>query len=180
MNSTTRNNSTPDPKTLNMERLKEQLILHEGYRTKTYRDSVGVPTIGVGFNLQRKDAQYLLTSIGADYDAVLRGDHELTDDQIQFLLDYTLSDSIQSAKAIINNYDDLFDVRKRVVIDMIFNLGMRGFFKFHRTRQAIEDSEFKLAAQYMRESLWCGQVKSRCSRLSNMMESGNDFNIQED
>ena len=179
MNTQKTNNSTPDPKTLNMERLKEQLILHEGYRTKADRDSKGILTIGVGFNLMRKDAQYLLTSIGADYSAVLRGDHELTDEQIQFLLDYTLSDSIQSAKAIINNYDDLFDVRKRVIVDMIFNLGLRGFFKFHRTRQAIEDSEFKLAAQYMRESLWCGQVKSRCKRLSDMMESGNDYTLQD-
>ena len=175
MNTRTETLLTPDPKTLNMERLKEQLILHEGYRTKMYRDSVGVPTIGVGFNLMRKDAQYLLTSIGADYGAVLRGDHEITDEQIQFLLDYALSDSIQSAKAIINNYDDLFDTRKRVIIDLIFNLGLRGFYKFHNTRRCIENSEFEEAARHLENSLWYSQVKSRGARLVKMLRTGEDY-----
>ena len=169
--------STPDPHTLDMDRLKEQLILHEGYRTRVYKDSVDVPTIGVGFNLTRKDAPFLLKSIGSDYDSVVAGTQELSDDQVQFLLDYTLREAIQSAKALIYNFDDLFDVRKRVIVEMVFNLGLRKFAKFTRTRQAIEDSEFKEAANHMRESLWYQQVKSRGVRLALMMELGIDYTL---
>ena len=162
---------------LDMDRMKEQLILHEGYRTHTYRDSKGIPTVGVGFNLSRKDARYLLTEAGADYDSVLAGNNELTDDQIQFLLEYNIKEAVQGAKALVANFDELSGVRKRVIVDMVFNLGFRGFAKFHRTRQAIVDFEYAVAAQNMRESLWCGQVKSRCTRLSIMMELGIDYEL---
>lgn len=160
---------------LNMERLKEQLILHEGYRNKVYRDTVNIPTIGIGFNLQRKDAQYLLTSIGADYQSVFNGSQSLTDDQIDFLFNYTIKDSIQAVAAVISNYHELSDVRKRVLIDMCFNLGLRGFSRFKNTRKAVEEGRFTDAAQLMRQSLWCGQVKSRCKRLSEMMASDVDY-----
>ncbi len=158
-----------------MERLKEQLILHEGYRNKVYKDTVGIPTIGIGFNLQRKDAEYLLTSIGADYKEVLSGSQVLTDEQIDFLFTYTIKDSIQSVEAVISNYHELSDVRKRVLIDMCFNLGLRGFSKFKNTRKAVEEGRFGDAAVLMRQSLWCSQVKSRCTRLSEMMLTGVDY-----
>ena len=167
--------STPDPHIINMDRLKEQLILHEGYRTRMYKDSTGKPTIGVGFNLTRKDAEYLLKSIGANYDEIVAGNQELSDEQIEFLFNYTIEEAINGAKALINNFSDLFDVRLRAIIDMVFNLGVRKFALFKRTREAIENSEFTLAAQYMKESLWCAQVKSRCRRLSEMMASGVDY-----
>lgn len=160
---------------LNMERLKEQLILHEGYRNKVYKDTEDIPTIGIGFNLYRKDAPFLLESCGANYEEVVSGNQSLTDDQIDFLFNYTIKDSIQSVEAVISNYHELSDVRKRVLIDMCFNLGLRGFSKFKNTRKAVEEYRFSDAATLMKQSLWCGQVKSRCKRLTEMMLTNVDY-----
>ncbi len=45
----------------------------EGMRLGTYKDTKGIPTIGVGFNLNRKDARQKLEDMGYNYDDVKAG-----------------------------------------------------------------------------------------------------------
>ena len=47
--------------------------LNEGYYKCVYKDPVGIPTIGVGFNLEKANAREEIESVGADYNAVLNG-----------------------------------------------------------------------------------------------------------
>lgn len=43
----------------------------EGSRSCVYNDSLGIPTIGIGFNLKRSDAPTLIAGLGLSYDKVL-------------------------------------------------------------------------------------------------------------
>lgn len=44
-----------------------------------YKDSLGIPTIGIGFNLKRSDAPKLIAGVGANYNKILAGSECLND-----------------------------------------------------------------------------------------------------
>lgn len=155
-------------------KLKAQLIKHEGKRSKVYKDSEGVPTIGVGFNLKRSDAKAKIEALGLDYIKVFSGDQEMTDPQIDTLLVADMDVVIADAKSVVQSFDLLSDVRKRVVTDMVFNLGKTKFNKFAKMLAAIEDKKFDDAAKEMKDSKWCEQVKTRCTTLQTMMKTDKD------
>ena len=133
------------------EILKDDLILHEGYRSKPYVDTVGKITIGVGFNLD---------------------DNGLPSKIIEELLDMTMKEAIENAQSFIRNFDDLSDNRKAVLANMAFNLGLNRFRGFKRLRTAVETSQFDLAAMEMLNSHWAKQVGQRATYLADKMKQG--------
>ncbi len=63
--------------------LATQYTAHwEGRRSTVYRDTKGIPTIGVGFNLTTADAPAQIAALGLDYQSVLNGSAALTDAQM--------------------------------------------------------------------------------------------------
>ncbi len=52
----------------------------EGKRSCVYIDTMGHPTIGIGFNLDRSDAPSICSKFGIDYTAIRNGSKCLTDD----------------------------------------------------------------------------------------------------
>lgn len=132
--------------------IKDQLIRHEGLRLKVYLDSEGIETIGVGRNLR---------------------DVGITEQEASFLLSNDIKRTIDDCKTF-HWFNDLDDVRKRVIIDMIFNLGLVRFSGFYKTIKCIADHRFEEAAVEMLDSKWAVQVGIRATRLSYMMETGKD------
>tara|TARA_R100000808_G_C2154491_1_gene165474 strand:+ start:1172 stop:1645 length:474 start_codon:yes stop_codon:yes gene_type:complete len=146
------------------EKLLEKLILHEGMRLKVYDDAngnevragdtlIGHPTIGVGRNIAgdglgitEKEAKMLLSN---DVDRVLK---EI--DHWSFI-------------------KELSEVRKTVIIDMVFNMGVSRFNQnqWPNFFRAVTEGDFKRAKKEMLDSKWAGQVKTRANILANMMES---------
>lgn len=133
----------------------------EGWHEKRYFDSLGVPTVGVGFNLQREDARDRLAGVDADYDAVLKGSAELTDAQVIALLHRDLEDSLTSARRLVRTFDLLPYSAQLIIVDMVFNLGATKFALFKRTRAAFEAFDYRTAAAEMRDSKWYTQVGHR-------------------
>ena len=156
------------------EKLTKQIFLHEGFRTKVYKDTKGIPTIGVGFNLMRGDAREKIEAIGANYQKILTGTQSLSRDQIKKLVMDDIKQSVLDAKDLFPSFDSLSGVRQRVLVDMAFNLGKRGLSQFRRLRKAVSEGDWSLAARSMRESLWFRQVKGRAIRLTKMMETDQD------
>ena len=137
-----------------LDRLKEQIKLHEGVEKKVYLDTEGIETIGVGRNLR---------------------DRGLSNDEIEYILD---NDIAICEEELINNfewYPELDEIRKRVLIDMVFNLGMPKLKQFAKMLSAVELKDWPEAASQMLDSRWAEQVGSRATRLSEMMESGEDY-----
>ena len=159
---------------LDRHKLERQLERHEGRRTEVYLDSVGVPTIGIGFNLVREDAKAKITALGLDYQRVLDGRQQLTEEQVSQLFQADVSAAIDDARELVPNFADLGDVRQRVLTDMSFNLGRRRLAGFRRMLAAVADGDFQRAADEMKDSKWYRQVKSRGVTLVEMMRSNRD------
>jgi len=136
------------------DKLRQQIRMHEGVEHKVYEDTEGIKTVGVGRNLE---------------------DRGLSDDEIDYLLSNDIDICVKELEQTFDWYDDLDDIRKRVLIDMMFNLGMPRLKGFVNMLKAIEAGAWKNAAVEMLDSKWAEQVGNRASRLSEMMESGTDY-----
>ena len=128
----------------------EQLRDEEGYRSKVYRDQLGFMSIGYGRNLSvrgitRKEAE-----------AMLMRDFVHARDMLYRL----------------QFFKRLDDVRKRVLIQMMFQLGNAGFLRFRKMIAALEEHDYEVAAAEMLDSRWAEQVKARAARLADRMRTG--------
>lgn len=159
---------------IDIGKLENQLTRHEGKRSGVYKDIKGIPTIGIGLNLRRPDARAKVEGVGADFDSILAGTSELTNAQISRLFKEDVATSILAGRSIVKNFDELGDVRKRVIVDMAFNLGVTGLLKFKKMRAAVEAKDFTKAGAEMVDSAWYRQVRSRGKTLVDMMTGGRD------
>ena len=136
------------------DKLRQQIRMHEGVEHKVYEDTEGIKTVGVGRNLE---------------------DRGLSDDEIDYLLSNDIDICVKELEQTFDWYDDLDDIRKRVLIDMMFNLGMPRLKGFVNMLKAIEARAWRSAAVEMLDSKWAEQVGNRASRLSEMMETGEEY-----
>ena len=150
-----------------MHELKEQIILHEGLRLKPYKCTADKWTIGVGRNLEanpltQKEMLMILQARG------------ITE---EIAMDW-LEDKIRRVKRQLANYEwytSQSEIRRRVLIDMAFNLGVNGLLTFKRMIQALEAEDYEWAAREMLDSKWATQVHGRADRLAMMMETNTDY-----
>ncbi|PAJ71712.1 hypothetical protein CJF42_25240 [Pseudoalteromonas sp. NBT06-2] len=133
-----------------MEKLKQQLINHEGTTLMPYLCSAGYLTIGVGRNLAQKG----ISQTEADY--------------------FLENDIAEFTELVIASIDtsQCNAPRLAVLINMAFNLGIKGLLKFKNTLHSIEMCQYDLAAAHMLNSLWATQVGDRANQLALQMETG--------
>ena len=141
---------------------------HEGRRNKVYKDSLGIPTIGIGYNLRNATAKQDLAKVGANLKEVLRG-KELSEDQVNELFRMSLDRSLKDAKSYYPEFDKLADAAKGVLVDMSFNLGLTKLKGFKDLKSALGRGNYNAAADAMIDSAWYKQVKTRGVRLVNIM-----------
>lgn len=144
---------------------------HEGVRYVMYKDSLGIPTIGVGFNLTRPDAKSIIEGLGLDYQATLRGLVKLTKDQVNVLLDKDIAECLVGLKQIFPTFDSMPDNAKAVLIDLRFNLGQKGLLGFPNTLQDFKDGNYKTAALRLSQSKWAKQVKIRATENISLLNA---------
>lgn len=145
--------------------------IHEGYRASVYKDTLGIPTIGIGLNLTRPDARKILTQVGVDYDEILSGKQSLSDNQIKEIFKITLNIAYKDAKQWIPKFDSLPKNIKLGILDMSFNLGLPRLSKFVKTREHIVNGEYAKAAQELQKSKWATQVGDRAKNLIKLFSS---------
>jgi lysozyme len=68
--------------------------------------------------------------------------------------------------------EDLDAVRQLILMDMAFNMGVPRLNKFKNMWAAVHKGDFDTAAVEMLDSRWAKQVKSRATKLSEAMKSG--------
>lgn len=144
---------------------------HEGYRPSVYKDTLGIPTIGIGLNLTRPDAKKIVKSVGANYDNVLSGKDSLSDNQIKEIFKITLKIAYNDAKLWIPNFDSLPKNIKLAVLDMSFNLGYPRLSKFVKTKEHILNGDYNKAAIELQDSKWATQVGDRAKSIIKLFSS---------
>ena len=142
---------------------------HEGVKPKKYLDSRGIPTVGVGFNLKRKDADQKLKSVGANPIKVKQGKQALTQKQIDALLISDLKSSKEAANRVIGNLAQHPSGVQGVLVEMAFNLGANGLSEFKNFLTAVKSKDYKTAAKEMLKSAWSKQVGDRAQTLSKIV-----------
>lgn len=145
--------------------LKAQLREHEGVRDRAYRDTRGILTVGVGFNLTRSDARTRLAAVGADYAYIASGLRALTPQQIDELLDFTIAEATAAARDVVPDLPDLPDPIQLVLVDMVFNLGAAGLRRFRKMLAAVAARDWPEMARQMEDSAWFAQVGVRSQQL---------------
>jgi len=161
--------STSAPTMPSMDEIFDFIKRNEGYSQKAYKDPAGNMAIGIGFNLDRPNSRKAIENLGLNYNDVRNGRVLLRDSQIKTLFVNDASLAIYNAKLFVNNFNSLPHDAKLVLIDMSYNLGLPRLSKFVKLKTALENMDFKTAAQEMQNSNWYNQVKSRGTRMVSMM-----------
>jgi len=164
---------------------KPMIIRHEGKKACVYLDTKGIKTIGVGYNMQNKEAPEVFDSIGADYNKFENGPVTrwnvpcncssvpcLTEEQIEELLDISLKTAIADAQKVIATFDGLCCSVQNVMVDMSFTLGGPGFSQFTTFANLVARQYWKAAGDNLTVSLWCKQATARCMEDANYVRAG--------
>ena len=135
-----------------LEHIKEQLVRHEGLRLKPYRCTAGRLTIGIGRNLDdcgiSQSEAYVM------------------------LINDIMNCEKQLQSKIPDIYNGLDEVRKSVLLNMCFNLGINGLLGFKNTLAFVKVGDWERAANNMLVSRWAKQVGRRAIELSELMRKG--------
>lgn len=145
---------------IDVERLKAGLRKREGVRPRPYVDTRGQVTIGVGHNLTA---------------------HGLTARAIEFVLDEDVIEATGELDRWLPWWQELDDVRGRVLAELAFNMGVGTLLGFNRMLRHLRLGEFAAAADELGLSAWARQVDDgiggrvgRADVLCAMLRHGRD------
>ena len=139
--------------------LNQELRRDEGVEYKLYFDTLGIPTTGVGHNLNAKPLPEGWT-------------YPLTDDQVDQLLADDIGDVFNELDRVFPWWRGMSYGRQRALANMCFNLGITRLSGFKNTLAAMEQGRYTTAAAGMMASKWAEQVGKRAERLAEMMVTG--------
>lgn len=134
--------------------LKKWLQANEGSEQFAYQDSLGYYSIGIGRCIDRRRGKGLSIA-----------------EQL-----YLLDNDIEDCKRDLNPfvwYQNLDDVRKCVMIELCFNLGIHGLLSFKRMLSALKEKDYPRAIAELKDSKWSTQVgKERISNICYRLKNG--------
>lgn len=139
---------------MNKDKLIDELIHDEGEILHAYKDSLGYLTIGVGHLIDKAEG-------GSISKAASR-----------FILAEDIDEKIGQLDTHLPWWRGLSENRQRVLVNMCFNLGIKGLMGFKMTLAAIQAGDYAEAALRMIASKWATQVGDRAKRLAQMMKDG--------
>jgi len=135
---------------LNIDQLKDDLVLDEGLRLKPYKDTVGKVTIGIGRNLD---------------------DVGITENEARYLLENDIGVAMSELDREAPWWRDLPEPAQRGLVNMCFNLGWPRLSKFRGMLGALEAGDYHSAAEEALDSRWSAQVGDRARRIADLYRS---------
>ncbi len=135
-----------------------------GHKLKAYKDSHNIWTIGVGFNLERKDADQMLKSVGAPTkNEIINNKKQITLDQSKKIFNKTVEEAFKNAQRWMPNLQEHPEIVQKICIDLSFNLGPTKLSNFKNTQSLIFQKKYKEAAKELAKSRWASQTGQRAS-----------------
>lgn len=141
-------------------RIKEDLIKHEGYKDEIYLCTADEPTFGIGHMIREDDPEYG-SPIGTKVDK----------ERIDEAFEQDCAIAWADAEDIFGPLDQYPENVIRVVVNMAFNLGKPRLSKFKKMVAAVKSKDFVEAANQMVDSRWYNQVGNRSIELENWMRN---------
>jgi lysozyme len=134
-----------------MNKLIEQLKIHEGFRSNVYTCSAGKKTCGYGRNLD---------------------DVGISEEEAEMLLK---NDIYEATNQLLNAFPwmaTFSDVRISAMINFTFNVGIGTVKTFTKSIDALKKEDFNLAADMMLDSRWAEQVGDRAIQITEQIRTG--------
>lgn len=134
--------------------LLSRLEEHEGFRAHAYQDSLGFWTVGFGRCIDKRRCS------------------GLTKEEARYLLLNDVRRVMDELDERLPWWSDLDEVRRDVLIEMGYQLGVRGLTGFKGTLRAVRAGRWDDASRGMLQSLWAKQTPKRASKLAELMRTG--------
>ena len=142
----------------NFNRISNRIKANEGFKSSVYRDQLGNQTIGYGHLVYSKDIFFVKkrypkkTLLGV------------------FCND--LKKAVSDFKKYYN-YKTLPDSSQEVIIEMVFQLGIKKVLKFKKFNFYIKKKQLYLASLEMMKSRWYQQTPKRVDKLISILLRSN-------
>ncbi len=144
---------------MDINRLRVEIENDEGCKYEVYLDHLGLPTCGIGHLIKEDDPEHGL-EVGTKID----------EERVNELFETDIKETIDECKLIYNDFDDLPEEAQYIIANMMFNMGRPRLSRFHKMKQAVDNRDWKEAANQMIDSRWYKQVPNRANRLVNRMK----------
>jgi lysozyme len=143
--------------------IMEMIKSHEGVKTKPYKDSLGLWTVGVGH------------LIGDGKSLPPEWNRELSMKEVDelFAKDYMHHKEMATKTP---GWDKANETGQAAMIDLAFNMGGSWYKKWPNTAKALESGDFNKAADGLKDSKWYTQVKGRAVKIVDMIRNGGKEN----
>ena len=133
-----------------LQDIVEDIKKHEGFEPRVYECSEGYDTIGYGFTIK---------------------DLEIDKDVADLILMKKLHTLLQRITIAFPWFENIDNIAKSVVVNMCYQLGLRGFSQFKKTIYYLETEQYEEASMEMLDSLWAKQTPNRANELSELMST---------
>ena len=145
---------------MDIEKLRDQLRIDEGCVKSVYLDHLNLPTCAIGHLITEWDEEYGMP-VGT----------AISDDRVNELFDKDVQVTIEECKLLYNDFEELPEEAQQIIANMMFNMGRPRLSRFHKMKKAVDERNFLLASQEMKQSRWYNQVTARAERLVDRMKS---------
>ena len=136
--------------------IKESIMEAEGYRDTVYMCTENHRTIGWGHKCV-EDHWKDNTSYPEGYLKEI------------FDIDFNKAKEKMNTLVKLEDLEHIDHSAKLILVEMIFQMGMRGVQQFRNMIKSLHKQEYKSASLHMLDSKWNRQTPSRAQNLSNMM-----------
>ena len=131
-----------------LQDIVDDIKKHEGFEPKVYECTEGYETIGYGFAIK---------------------DLVIDKDVADLILMKKLHTLLQRILIAFPWFKDIDDRAKSVVVNMCYQLGIRGFSKFKKTIYYLETEQYEEASTECLDSLWAKQTPNRAKDISEQL-----------
>ena len=136
----------------------------EGFSSKVYKCPAGYDTIGYGRNIE-------VNPLSDNEKSQLNDKGEVSKAVALEWLKKDLEKCFNQA-ATLDWFSDLETARAGAIVDMIYNLGFKGFSGFKKFAKAMEKKDYIKAVMELEDSKWFKQVGIRARDISKIIQLG--------
>ena len=145
---------------MNIDKLREEIAADEGEVHEIYLDHLGLPTFGIGHLVRDDDPEH-----GWEVGTAVSNDRcvEAFNEDIKTV--------VSDCYKLYPDFDDLPEEAKRIIANMMFNMGRPRLSKFKGMKRGVDARDWMVAATEMVDSRWYRQVTNRADRLVQRMRA---------
>ena len=151
---------------IDMYKVSQRILLHEGLRLQPYFCTKGKQTIGVGRCLDTNPLTKEEEKVVGDWH------HGITKCAAMYLLRNDIKRIYRELAKKIDFFKELDGERQYALIDMAFNLGVSGLLKFKKMLSYIAAGNYTKAANECLNSQYANDVGKRAIRIANTIKNG--------